>query len=304
MNSNMIIGIVLIATGIILMALFGAWGNYYIQKGRTEKGKEQTKEINTKQDSVKTEILDSINSKSAASLKEASKIQDAQLDISDKIDNSTNEIIKGQEKNRKAISNIDLPTAISEKKVEEMIKVSEFFQSNLTDTDWFHFFDFFEIIKHNGAIVKNDYRKAFFGSKPTHNPFDGGPFESGYSTYNYCTPRKNRTRTKIEWGNYEYCEIFTTSKFPSALKKLTEMENSVLLDEDIILLIKSFKKLAGDNIWIIRANLIRYAKTDLKQNKTDVLNYVLGAHSGYKKLNKFNKQKDLILSKIKNKLNE
>lgn len=45
MNNNILTGIILIAIGLIIAAIFGGIGNYYIQKGRTDKTKEGTNEV-------------------------------------------------------------------------------------------------------------------------------------------------------------------------------------------------------------------------------------------------------------------
>jgi len=184
--------------------------------------------------------------------------------------------------------------ALKIKRNEELIKVSEYFNTNVTDTEWFHFFDYFKIIEANGAIINSDYRIAFFGAQTS-----SFPFPKGFTTYNYCENRQPRIRTKHEWKNYNYCEIFTSSKHPSAMRSLTLLENSVLLDDDILLLIKKFKRLASDNISIIRANLIQYAKTDIKTNDVNALHYCLGQKDGYRKLNKLMEQRELILANIK-----
>ncbi len=53
----MIIGIIYIAIGIILMAVFGAIGNYHIQQARTESASNIKNDIINNQDSSKSEIL-------------------------------------------------------------------------------------------------------------------------------------------------------------------------------------------------------------------------------------------------------
>ncbi|WP_190810106.1 hypothetical protein [Flagellimonas sp. S3867] len=59
MNKEMSTGIILICIGVILMALFGALGNYYIQKGRSKSAVENQKIILEKISDSKKEILKS-----------------------------------------------------------------------------------------------------------------------------------------------------------------------------------------------------------------------------------------------------
>lgn len=75
MNKHMIIGIILIAFGIIIMANLVRFVNYFIQKGRTQKGEDQTKAIISKQDSVKNDVIDSVNKSSSKVLDETSQIK-------------------------------------------------------------------------------------------------------------------------------------------------------------------------------------------------------------------------------------
>ncbi len=54
----MIFGIVIIAVGVVIMAVFGAIGNYYIQKSRTESSFKTSNKIIESQESLSDKIID------------------------------------------------------------------------------------------------------------------------------------------------------------------------------------------------------------------------------------------------------
>jgi len=198
---------------------------------------------------------------------------------------------------KEAISNIEIPDAFSNKKADELIKVMDYFQSKIKDNEWFLHFDFYETVNVNGQIIQNDYNYAFFGIESNHVSLNG------FTNLEYCEKRRGRIRTKIEWENYNYCTLWGTSKYYASIRELTGMEKSHFLDKDIQLLINEFKMIAVDNMGFIRENLIQYAKTDLPKNRHgNPFSYGIGTKSGYKKMKRFMKKRDLIIENIMSKL--
>ena len=92
----MMTGIIYIAIGVILMAIFGAIGNYHIQKARTESAKSNKDDILSNQDSIKNTVLESqSNSKN--------EIIDSVISNKQEVIANTNELKEGQKNLEKQI---------------------------------------------------------------------------------------------------------------------------------------------------------------------------------------------------------
>jgi len=193
-------------------------------------------------------------------------------------------------------------------KIEELVDISKYFQVKDNELDYFRHFDIHEIIEINGKQIVSDYRSAFF-NKPVKFIYSNKTSEAGsYGMIEYCKQPQGRVRTKEAWKNFTYCNLIVPRKYMDAMKELTDMENSVLLDDEITQQIRGFKSLIGQNLRLIRLNLIKYAKEELPQKmKTDRnlffdVNYGLGAKEGYSRLKKLAPKGKEILNKIKSKL--
>ena len=121
MNKKMMTGIIYIAIGIILMAIFGAIGNYHIQKARTESAKSNKDEILTNQDSIKNTVL--VNQ-----TKSKNEIIDSVSSNKEEVIANTNELKEGQkniEKQIEATSKSKKPDIKVENSPNTVIQVNE-----------------------------------------------------------------------------------------------------------------------------------------------------------------------------------
>ncbi len=117
----MMTGIIYIAIGIILMAIFGAIGNYHIQKARTESANSNKDEILSNQDSIKTTVLEE-------QTKSKNEIIDSVISNKEEVIANTNELKEGQknlEKQIKATSKSKKPDIKVENSPNTVIQVNE-----------------------------------------------------------------------------------------------------------------------------------------------------------------------------------
>lgn len=99
MNNQILTGIIIIAVGAILMAILGAIGTGYIQKGRTELAEEGTKKVTDNQDTIKGK-LNSIETVQSSDSETLDSIRADQKTIKSQLEALSSGIMTKEEKER------------------------------------------------------------------------------------------------------------------------------------------------------------------------------------------------------------
>ena len=198
----------------------------------------------------------------------------------------------------------------SELETKELIAVSKFFQTLLTEVDYLRYFDIYRMMELNGLRVHHTYKTIFFGSKDKSPIFDknGKIIEEVYGYIEYCKRGEYNIIKRENWGIFKNCNFTTTKKYQEAINILSEFENSVLLEKDTLIYIKLFKIALRNLISTANKNINEYARNQLpnimKEDKKISFdnNVAIGSIAPYERIKSLVPEGKNVLNHIKEKL--